>query len=56
VRRQDGKPDLDATLAQLPVLAARGIDELNFNPLILCQGPEDFGPVMRKIVAAREAL
>ncbi|HLS82210.1 MAG TPA: LLM class flavin-dependent oxidoreductase, partial [Steroidobacter sp.] len=51
----DGAPDLDATLAAVPALAAAGVTMVEVLPLIFCRGPQDFDAFCKRLVAAKDA-
>lgn len=54
--REDGRPDIDATLEVLPKLQAIGCTEVSFLLISCCTGRDDFELVMDKIVEARDAI
>jgi probable F420-dependent oxidoreductase len=53
IRRSDGTGDLDATLATVAKFIKAGATTLVFSPFAYCQNPEDFVPVIEKIVSAK---
>ncbi len=53
VRDSDGNGDLDATLANVAKFIKAGANVLVFSPYAYCKAPEDFEPVIKKIVAAK---
>jgi probable F420-dependent oxidoreductase len=46
------RPDLDATLAQVPAYAAAGVTMLRFAPSAFCSGPQEFERFLTRIVSA----
>ena len=53
VFRADRTVDLDATLAQVPAMAAAGVNILDFNPSMFCKGLDDAGPFFDRIVSLK---
>jgi probable F420-dependent oxidoreductase len=54
--KTDGRTDLAASLRRLPELAALGCAIANVRPAHFCTGPEDFEPVLAKVLEARDGL
>jgi hypothetical protein len=53
LRDSEGKADFEALLAQIPVFIVAGSNSLGFSPFAYCSGPDDFEPVIRRIVVAK---
>ena len=53
VFRPDYTCDLDATLAKIPALVKAGATIIEFHPLYLCAGPDDFDRFADAILAAK---
>ena len=51
--RDDGTPDLDATLAAVPALVDAGVTMVELLPLVYCRGPEDLEPFCRRVAALK---
>ena len=52
VFRDDGTPDLEATLAAIPALARVGVTMVEVLPLLFCRGPQDLDTFCKQLVAA----
>jgi probable F420-dependent oxidoreductase len=52
VKNANGKPDLDATLATMPVYAEAGVSTLRIPPPFFCRGLDDYTPFIKKMVRA----
>jgi probable F420-dependent oxidoreductase len=52
VKGGNGKPDLDATLATIPVYEDAGVTTLRIPPNFFCAGRDDYEPFVKKIVRA----
>lgn len=55
VCRDDGTPDLEATLAGVPDLVAAGATMIELHPAAFCRGPEDFTGFCERLVALKSA-
>lgn len=53
VMGSDGKPDLDATLASIGEYAKAGVNVIEMQPRIWCDGPDDLDRFFDKIVAVK---
>jgi probable F420-dependent oxidoreductase len=49
----DGRPDLTATLAQVPALVAAGVTMIEVLPFALCRGPGDFAAFCERLAVAK---
>jgi probable F420-dependent oxidoreductase len=54
VFRADRTADLDATLARMPAMIDAGVNLIEFNPTMYCQGMNELEPFLDRIVALRE--
>ncbi|HQR03565.1 MAG: TIGR03619 family F420-dependent LLM class oxidoreductase [Proteobacteria bacterium] len=48
----DGAPNLDFMLSQVPAMRDAGATMIEFLPLMYCRGPQDFEPVVDKVLSA----
>jgi probable F420-dependent oxidoreductase len=55
VFRNDGTPDLETTLAQVPALVSAGATAVEVFPYVFCRGPGDFEAFCTRLVALRAA-
>ncbi|MBV6417580.1 MAG: F420-dependent glucose-6-phosphate dehydrogenase [Steroidobacteraceae bacterium] len=55
VFRADGSPDLDATLAAVPALAAAGVTMVEVLPLVFCRGPQDFDAFCERMAGVKKS-
>jgi len=53
IRDSEGKADLDATLALVPLFAKAGAVSLQFSPFAYCSEPDDFEGVVKKIASVK---
>jgi probable F420-dependent oxidoreductase len=53
VMGSDGKPNLDATLASIPQYEHAGVNVIEMQPRLWCDGPGDLDQFLDKIAAAR---
>ncbi len=49
----DGRPDLEATLAQVPAMAEAGVTCIEMQPAVFCRERTDLVPFLRRIVKLR---
>jgi probable F420-dependent oxidoreductase len=56
VKKPDGRPDIDATLAQFAAFAAAGATSLYMAVHYLCPDVEDYEAVLDRLIAARDAV
>jgi probable F420-dependent oxidoreductase len=56
VLERDGRPDLEASLAQAPALMAAGVTHLEVRPARFLPTPEGYEPLLERLVALRGSL
>lgn len=54
VMDSDGKPDLEASVARIPALVSAGATMIDVLPLLYCRGPEDFEPLVDRLVMLKQ--
>jgi probable F420-dependent oxidoreductase len=49
----EGRPDLEATLAEVPALIAAGATMIELHAIMYCRGPDEFDALCRRLVALK---
>jgi alkanesulfonate monooxygenase SsuD/methylene tetrahydromethanopterin reductase-like flavin-dependent oxidoreductase (luciferase family) len=56
LRRPDGTPDIDATLAQYPAFAEAGATAIYVAVHNMCQSPEDYDSILDRLISVKASL
>ena len=54
-RGENGRPDLDATLAQTPAYAAAGATIMRIDPVTFCRSREDYAPFLDRVLQVKRS-